>query len=248
MSPSTKPIALVTGASSGIGCAISTRLAQSGYHLLIHYNKNLSGAQKTLDLIQKNSGTGDIIQFDVTQCQSIQDRLESYFSGTESNLAVLVNNAGQHQDSLTGLMSDTQFDEVIQTNLYGPFYLMRWCIKKMLPKRSGCIVNVSSLSGQLGNPGQINYAASKGALIAMTKTLASEIGPRGIRVNAVAPGLIETEMTENLPQMETIKKQIPLRRLGKAEEVAAAVAFLCSNDASYITGHTLSINGGLFPS
>ncbi len=250
-----KPIALVTGASSGIGQAISVRLAQDGYHILVHYNQNLSGAQKTLEQIKNISatgmpGTGDMIQFDITQCQSIQDRLDAYFTQTDSPLSVLVNNAGQHNDTLTGLMSDAQFDQVIQTNLYGPFYLMRWSIKKMLSKRSGCIVNMSSLSGQIGNPGQINYAASKGALIAMTKTLASEVGSRGIRVNAVAPGLIETEMTGSIstPHLDAIKSRIPLKRLGKPEEVAGAVSFLCSKDSSYITGHTLSINGGLFPS
>lgn len=243
-----KPVALVTGASSGIGQAICVRLAKDGYHILVHYNHNLSGAQSTLEEIKKTFGTGDMMQFDITQCQPIQDRLTAYFSQTDSPLAILVNNAGLHNDSLTGLMSDTQFDQVIQTNLYGPFYLMRWSIKKMLPKRSGCIVNISSLSGQIGNPGQINYAASKGALIAMTKTLASEVGSRGIRVNSVAPGLIETEMTSTLPHLDAIKDQIPLKRLGRPEEVAGAVSFLCSKDASYITGHTLSINGGLFPS
>ena len=242
-------IALVTGASSGIGRAIAIRLAKDGYHVLIHYHQNLSGALTTLEHIKKNSAaSGDLIQFDVTQSQSIQNQLDAYFSKTDLPLSVLVNNAGLHNDSLTGLMSDSQFDQVIQTNLYGPFYLMRWCVKKMLPKRSGAIVNISSLSGQIGNPGQINYAASKAALIAMTQTLAGEVGSRGIRVNAVAPGLIETEMTRSMPQMDALKNQIPLKRFGKPEEVAGAVSFLCSSDASYITGHTLSLNGGLLPS
>lgn len=250
MAKQEKSIALVTGASSGIGRAIALRLALDGYHILVHYHQNSSGALETLNKLKEisNAGTGDIIQFDVSQCQMIHNQLEGYFSQHNAPLAILINNAGQHSDSLTGLMSDAQFDQVIQTNLYGPFYLMRWCIKKMLPKRTGCIVNVSSLSGQIGNPGQINYAASKAALIAMTKTLAAEVGARGIRVNAVAPGLIETGMTDSLPDLDVIKKQIPLKRLGKPEEVAGAVSFLCSKDSSYITGHTLSINGGLFSS
>ena len=125
---------------------------------------------------------------------------------------------------------------------------MRYCVRKMLRQRSGAIVNVSSLSGQTGNAGQINYSASKAALIAMTKTLAMEVGPRGIRVNAVAPGLIETEMIKDVPNLDAFKERIPLRRLGRPEEVASVVSFLLSGEASYVTGHTLSINGGLFPS
>jgi 3-oxoacyl-[acyl-carrier protein] reductase len=136
---------------------------------------------------------------------------------------------------------------VMKTNVYGAFYLTRWAVKKMMRQRSGTIVNISSLSGQMGNAGQINYAASKAALIAMTKSLAMELGSRGIRVNAVAPGLIETEMLEALPQLEELKKRIPLGRLGRSDEVAGAVSFLCSADATYITGTTLSVNGGLYP-
>lgn len=242
------PIALVTGASSGIGQAIALRLSRDGYRVLVHYNQNLTGAQATLAEIQKQNGQGDLIQFDVTRCQSIQEILDQFFADAAAPLKVLVNNAGFHSDTLTGLMSDEQFDKVIQTNLYGPFYLMRWAVKKMLKNRAGSIVNIASLSGQVGNPGQINYAASKAALIAMTKTLAGEVGSRGIRVNSVAPGLIETEMTGSIPNLEILKNQIPLKRIGTPAEVAGAVSFLCSADAAYITGHTLSVNGGLFAS
>ena len=147
------------------------------------------------------------------------------------------------------LMSNENFEGVIKTNLFGPFYVTKACAKKMQLKRNGCIVNIASISGQIGNAGQINYSASKAGLIAMTKTLSRELGARGIRVNGVAPGLIETEMLSNMTaQMEEFKKQIPLQRLGKASEVAGVVSFLCSEDAAYINGHTISVNGGLYPS
>jgi 3-oxoacyl-[acyl-carrier protein] reductase len=237
-------LALVTGASSGIGRAIAARLAQDGFHVLVHYHKNTEGAQKTLDLLPQ--GQASLIQFDMRDSAQMTKTLDTYFEGEQRPLEVLVNNAGLHDDTLTGLMSDDQFDQVVRTNLHGPFYLMRWGLKKMLRNRKGSIINISSLSGQVGNAGQINYAASKGGLIAMTKTLAKELGPRGIRVNAVAPGLIETEMLSQIPHLEEIKNQIPLKRLGLPEEVAHAVAFLASPQASYITGHTLSVNGGLY--
>lgn len=238
-------IALVTGASSGIGRAIALRLAQDGFHLLVHYNTNQQGAEKTLSLLPQ--GQASLIQFNMKDSTGMKEKLDQYFEGVSLPLEVLVNNAGMHDDTLTGLMSDTQFEEVVHTNLFGPFYLMRWGLKKMLKNRRGSIINISSLSGQVGNAGQINYAASKGGLIAMTKTLSKELGPRGIRVNSVSPGLIETEMLSAIPHLEEIKKQIPLQRLGTPEEVAHAVSFLASSQASYITGQTISVNGGLFP-
>jgi 3-oxoacyl-[acyl-carrier protein] reductase len=240
-------IALVTGASSGIGRAIAIRLAKDGYHTVIHYNRNEKGARDTLKAISETGGSGELIQFEVKDSKAIEAALLE-FTKNSRHIDVLVNNAGIHKDGLAGLMSDEAFDDVLKTNVYGPFFLMRWCVRKMLKKRSGTIVNISSLAGQTGNAGQINYAASKAALIAMTKSLASEIGSRGIRVNAVAPGLIETEMLSDVPHLEEFKKRIPLGRFGTSEEVAGCVSFLCSKDASYITGHTLSVNGGLFPS
>ncbi|MBC7370797.1 MAG: SDR family oxidoreductase, partial [Bdellovibrionaceae bacterium] len=146
------------------------------------------------------------------------------------------------------LMANENFEKVVRTNLFGAFYVSKFLAKKMLLKRSGCIVNMASLAGQTGNMGQVNYAASKAGLIAMTKTMAAELGPRGIRVNAVSPGFIETEMIQNIPQLEAFKKQIPLGRFGTVDEVAGVVSFLCSADAAYVNGHTLSVNGGLFPS
>ncbi len=237
-----KPTALVTGSSGGIGRAISLRLAKDGYHVLLHFNKNQSSAEKTREQIIERGGSADIVGFNVKDSKDIEAQLK------DRDIDLLVNNAGLHIDTLTGLMSDESFDEVMKTNVYGPFYLMRFCVRKMLRRRVGNVINISSLAGQTGNPGQINYAASKAALIAMTKTLAMEVGSRGIRVNAVAPGLIETEMISQVPQLEQMKQRIPRGRFGSADEVAGTVSFLASKDAGYITGHTISVNGGLFPS
>lgn len=244
-----KRAAIVTGSSSGIGRAIAVRLSKDGFYILAHYGKNLLGAEETLKHIHENGGLGELVQFDVTDSADIEKKLEECLLPTKDiSLEVLINNAGMHSDGLAALLSDAQFDQVVRTNMYGPFYLMRYAVRKMLKQRTGSIVNVASLAGQTGNPGQINYAASKAALVAMTKTLCVEVGSRNIRVNAVAPGLIETDMISKLSNLEKMVERIPLGRVGKPEDVAGAVAFLCSSDASYITGHTLSINGGLFPS
>jgi 3-oxoacyl-[acyl-carrier protein] reductase len=237
-----KPIALVTGSSSGIGKAIAIRLAKDGFHVIVHFNSNEIGAASTRAKIESGNGSCELLRFDVKDAAAIEAALKPY-----SQIDVLVNNAGISKDGLAGLMSDEQFEEVISTNVYGPFYLMRWAVRKMMRVRKGSIINIVSLSGQTGNAGQINYAASKAAVIAMTKSLAMEVGSRGIRVNAVSPGLIETEMTENIPFLEDLKKRIPLGRIGTPEEVAGPVSFLCSKDATYITGQTISVNGGIFP-
>ena len=246
---SDKKIALVTGASSGIGKATAQILARDGFHVLLHFNKNVDGAQQGLDQITEMGGTGELISFDVKNSEDSEKKLEGFFAeNPDAQIAALVNCAGIHIDGMAGLMSDEDFDRVQKTNLYGPFYLMRWALKRMIRQRSGSIVNVSSLAGQTGNAGQINYAASKAGLIAMTKTLAMEIGKRGVRVNAVSPGLIETDMLNDVPGLDQMIKRVPLGRLGQSSEVGEAISFLCSEKSSYITGHTLSINGGLFPS
>ncbi len=244
-----KRVAIVTGSSSGIGRAIAKRLAKDGFYTIVHYGKNQQGAEDTLQQIESLGGQGQIFQLDVSQAAGVEEKLDTLFKQIpEARFEVLINNAGIHSDGLAALMSDDQFQRVLRTNIEGPFYLMKFAVRRMLRQRAGCIVNVASLAGQTGNPGQINYAASKAALIAMTKTLSFEVGPRGVRVNAVAPGLIQTEMITKIPQLEQMVARIPLGRVGQPEEVAGAVSFLCSPDASYITGHTLSINGGLFPS
>lgn len=243
-----KHLALVTGTSSGIGRAVAIRLAKDGYFVLAHYNRNEKGAVETLDAITAAGGKGELLRFDSQNKEELEKAVNDAFAAHKDlRLDVLVNNAGIAKDTLFGLMSDEQFDSVIKTNVYGPFYLMRLCLRKMLRQRTGCVVNMASLSGQTGNAGQANYAASKAALIAMTKSLAMEVGTRNIRVNAVAPGLIETEMIEKIPFLDEMKKRIPLGRIGKPEEVAGTVSFLCSPDAGYISGATISVNGGLFP-
>ncbi len=216
--------------------------------VLVHFNKNEKGAAETSAAITSAGGRAQLLRFDSQNKDEIEKNLtEALAAHPDLRLDVLINNAGIAKDNLCGLMSDEAFDGVMKTNVYGPFYLMRFCVRKMLRQRAGVIVNMSSLAGQTGNPGQINYAASKAALIAMTKSLAMEVGSRGVRVNAVAPGLIETEMISEIPHLEELKKRIPLGRVGTADEVAGTVAFLCSKDAGYITGATISVNGGLFP-
>lgn len=244
-----KGLALVTGGSGGIGQAIALRLGSDGFFVVVHYNSNGAKAEATAEEIRKSGGRAATLSFDVSDSAATETALDSLTKAhPDLTWEVLVNNAGRHNDTLVGFMSDDAFDSVMKTNAYGPFYLMRYFVKKMMRLRRGSIVNISSLAGQTGNPGQFNYSASKAALIAMTKTLAMEVGSRGIRVNAVAPGFIETEMLEAVPQLEEMKKRIPLGRLGTSKEVAGAVSFLCSSDAGYITGATLSVNGGLFPS
>ncbi len=240
-------VVIVTGASSGIGSATAKRLASDGYFVLINYNSNLKGATECKAAIDEINGLCEIAQFNVTDRDTTEKVLDSFFSKHEDLfLYGLVNNAGITLDTLTGLMSDDQFHQVIETNLYGSFYLMRWAVKKMLLRKAGVIVNMSSLSGQIGNGGQINYAASKAGIIAMTKSLCNEVGRRGIRVNAVAPGIIDTEMAHKVAFLDEIKKNIPLRRSGTTKEVAGVVSFLFSDDSTYITGQTISVNGGLY--
>ena len=244
-----KGLALVTGSSSGIGRAIALRLAKDGFRVLVHYGQNESKAIATRDEIIAAGGEAELIQFDVQDRAAIEAAMENFASTNVGvKFDVLVNNAGIHKDTLLGLMSDDQFDSVMKTNVYGPFFLMRWWIKKMIRQKRGTIVNIASLAGQTGNAGQMNYAASKAGLIAMTRSLAMEVGNRGIRVNAVAPGFIETPMLEEIPFLAEMVKRIPLGRVGTANEVAGAVSFLCSDDATYITGSTISVNGGMYPS
>lgn len=233
--------ALVTGASSGIGRAIALRLAADGHTIVAHYNSNKTGAEETLKLLREKSGADHkIIQFNTNEFEQLEAAVK------DLSVDILINNAGLHKDGPALLMDNKSFESIIATNLFGPFYLSKLIGKKMLLKRSGVIVNISSLAGQTGNPGQANYAASKAGLIALTKTMAMELGGRGIRVNAVAPGLIETDMITAVAGLEDMKKRIPMGRFGSAAEVAGVVSFLCSADAAYVTGQTIGINGGMY--
>lgn len=238
--------ALVTGGSRGIGRNICFKLAQMGYSVIINYVSNEAEALKTLEEVRNLGGDGEIMQFNVTDreaCAAALARWEEQHP--DEYIEVLVNNAGIRRDNLLLRMSDQDWDSVINIHLGGFYNVTRLVIRKMLSKRHGRIINMASLSGLKGVPGQANYAAAKGGLIAATRSLANEVGRKGITVNAVAPGFIRTDMTEDLNE-EELKKSIPLNRFGEAEEVADLVAFLASDKAAYITGECISINGGLF--
>ena len=238
--------ALVTGGSRGIGRAICIKLAAMGYYVLVNYKSNVQEAETTLLKIRENGGDGELLKFDVTDRSQINQILAGWIAtNPEKRVEVLVNNAGIKDDSLMLWMKDEQWDNVIKTSLDGFFFVTRLVLDSMLLRRYGRIINVVSLSGLKGLPGQANYSAAKAGVIGATKALSQEVGRSGITVNAVAPGFIKTDMTEDLDE-KVLKKMIPVNRFGSAEEVAHAVAFLASPEAAYITAQVLSINGGLY--
>ena len=238
--------ALVTVGSRGIGRAICYKVAEMGYYVLVNYKTNEKEAQKTLAQIKQNGGNGELLKFDVGDKVEINQVLGSWIeTNTDKYIEVLVNNAGIKDDELMMWMKDEQWDNVLKTSLDGFFYVTRQVLNSMLMKKYGRIVNVVSLSGIKGLPGQVNYSAAKAGVIGATKALAQEIARKGITVNAVAPGFITTDMTEGLEEKE-LKSIIPVKRFGTPEEVAHAVGFLASAGAGYITGEVLSINGGLY--
>ncbi len=238
--------ALITGASRGLGKAIALRLAKDGLSVIINYQSNKEAAEDTLRQVQEAGGTGELLPFDVSDAQAIDKALESWsVSHPEDYISVLVNNAGIRQDNLMIFMQEDQWNRVLDTTLNGFFYITRRLLKDMMTHRSGRIINMASLSGLKGLPGQTNYSAAKAALIGATKALAQEVASRKVTVNAIAPGFIATDMTKELDEAE-LKKLIPLGRFGKPEEVAALTSFLASDDAAYITGQVISINGGLY--
>ena len=239
--------ALITGASRGIGRSIAKRLAADGMPVIIDYLSNHEAAQAVADEITAAGGTAELLPFDTSDGKAIEQALDEWEQKhPDDYVSVLVNNAGIRRDSVLFMMSDEQWHSVLDTTLNGLFYLTRRLLKHMMPKkRGGRIVNITSLSGLKGLPGQTNYSAAKAAVIGATKALAQEVAQRGVTVNAVAPGFIDTDMTRDLPQDE-LRRTIPMGRFGKPEEVAAAVAFLASDDAAYITGEVISINGGLY--
>lgn len=238
--------ALVTGGSRGIGRAICIKLAGMGYNVLINYKSNEEEANNTLALVKEKGVDGEIIQFDVADKVQIKSKLGGWMEANEDKIIqVLVNNAGIRDDGLMIFMKDEQWDNVLKTNLDGFFYVTRLVVNSMLQKKYGRIINIVSLSGLKGLPGQTNYSAAKAGVIGATKALAQEIGRKGITVNAVAPGFIKTDMTEGLNEAE-LKNMVPLKRFGTPEEVAHTVGFLATEGAAYITGEVISVNGGLY--
>lgn len=238
--------ALVTGGSRGLGAAISKRLALQDLGVIINYRSNEDAAKAVAEEIRQNGGTAELLHFDVSSEESVDTALEHWEEKhPDDRIIVLVNNAGIREDNLLIFMQTEQWHNVINTTLDGFFYVTRRVLKGMLTKRFGRIINIASLSGLKGLPGQANYSAAKAALIGATKALAQEVAARKVTVNAVAPGFIKSDMTKDLDE-DNLKKLVPLGRFGEADEVAALVAFLASKDSSYITGETISINGGLY--
>ncbi len=237
--------ALVTGGSRGIGKAISIQLAQQGFYVLINYRSAHEEAQKVKAEIEEAGGKAELLPFDVSDSQKVEEVLGGWMKENDTHIDVLVNNAGITSDNLMVFMTDSEWNKVISTNQNSFFFITRQVLEGMVVNKWGRIINIVSLSGQKGHPGQVNYSASKGAVIAATKSLSMEVGKKKVTVNCVAPGFIKTEMTEDINEKEW-KRHIPLNRFGKAEEVASVVGFLASDGAAYITGETIAVNGGMY--
>ncbi|EAP87871.1 MULTISPECIES: 3-oxoacyl-ACP reductase FabG [Croceibacter] len=246
MSEKTK-YALVTGGSRGIGRAVCIQLAKdSDYKILINYNSNETAANETKVAVEAEGNKAELLKFDVANAESVSKSLDAWQeSNPEAVIEVLVNNAGINKDGLFMWMTTQDWNSVINTSLNGFFNVTNHLIKQLLVNKYGRIINMVSVSGVKGTPGQTNYSAAKGAVVAATKALAQEVAKRNVTVNAVAPGFINTDMTSELNEKE-LKKLIPANRFGEAEEVAHLVSFLASRNASYITGEVININGGIY--
>ncbi len=239
-----REIILVTGASKGIGQAICRELAHRDSYTVINYYSDKSGAEKTLAMVRKAGGMGELYPFDVRDGEAVERSIEDIVSRLGS-IDILINNAGVIADGLFMMMSPQSWHTVIDTSLNGFYNLTRPVIETMVRRKKGSVVSISSASSMMANRGQANYSAAKAGLNAASRSLAAEVARLGIRVNVVAPGLINTEMVKDAPVKE-IKNMIPMARLGTPEEVASVVRFLCSDDSSYITGQVISVNGGMF--
>jgi len=239
-------VALITGGASGIGRSITLELAKRGASVVLNYNRSAEAAQLLVQEIEAFGGKAFAVQADISQFQDAE-RLVAETISHFGTINIVVNNAGITDDALILRMNEEQFDRVINTNLKGVWNICKHAAKPLMKSGYGRIINISSVSGVMGNAGQSNYSAAKAGVIGLTKSLAREFASRAVTVNAVAPGFIETEMTKKLsPEIvDQWKAQIPLKRFGDAKEVAYAVAFLASEEASYITGHTLEVDGGI---
>lgn len=242
-----KKYALVTGGSRGIGKAVALTLAKElGYNILLNYSSNTSAAEETKKEIEGSGKKCELLQFDVSISVETQKALENWlFQNPEAVIEVVVNNAGIARDGLFLWMKEDDWQKVVNTSLNGFYNVTKPLLQKMLENRYGRIINVVSVSGQMGTPGQVNYSAAKGAVIAATKALAKEVAKRNVTVNAVAPGFVESDMTKNLDK-KTLVKSIPAKRFGTPEEVADLVCFLASEKSAYITGEIININGGIY--
>ena len=236
-------IALITGASRGIGAAIAVRLAEAGYDIWLNYRSNHEAAQATAARVRDLDRECTLVPFDVSDASATAEALESLMK--DRCPYILVNNSGINRDGLLFWMSRENWKDVLDVSLDGFYHVTSRVVGLMMQKKRGRIVNIVSTSGQTGMPGQVNYSAAKAGLIGATRALAKEVARSGVLVNAVSPGFIETDMTKDLPKAE-ILKMIPLHRFGTCEEVAAAVDFLCSDEASYMTGQVLNVNGGIY--
>lgn len=235
--------ALVTGGSGDIGKAICLRLASAGLHVIVHANRNPAGADEVVSEITANGGSAEAVCFDVTDNGATQSAIATLLQA--GPIQVLVNNAGIHDDAIMAGMSQQQWQAVIDVNLNGFFNVTQPILLPMMQTRWGRVINLSSIAGVMGNRGQANYAAAKAGIIGATKSIANEMASRGITVNAVAPGIISGEMTKDVFDKASIKKMVPMQRAGNPDEVAALVAFLASDDAGYISGQVIGINGAM---
>lgn len=243
----TGKVALVTGAGKGIGCEVAKTLASYGATVILNYAHSESAAKEAAKEITDNGGKAAIYGCDVADFAAVGEMMKT-IAKEYGSIDILVNNAGITKDNLAMVMKEEEFDAVINTNLKGAFNCMRHVCRTMLKQKGGRIISISSIVGLTGNAGQINYSASKAGIIGMTKSLAKELGSKGITVNAVAPGFIDTDMTRVLKDevKEQLLAQIPLNRLGQTKDIAETVAFLASDKAAYITGQTISVDGGMY--